>query len=1473
MNTENEKKFYIGLDIGTESVGFAATDENYRVLQKRGKPLMGVRLFEEANTADERRGKRANKVRMKRRAFRIELLQELLAEEVNKVDPLFFIRLGASSLWKDDKLHKNAGLTSADSLFADSDFSDKDFFKGFIDNSEWSSKPKTARNKLFPSAYHLRNALMNPKEKPDIRFVYLACHHILKARGHFLYDDESMGGGNTSSVLDMSAVGKDCFVRLNKVLKDIAEAEELPYKVSFCTENFSAIEEIAKNDTLYLKDRKSKLLETLFPNPIHNKDAKKQVDAMLSALLGKKAKLAELFPYIEWDEESKDFSFGGKWEDETKPKLAGVLADDNQMLLIDILKEVYDWYILMQLLKGKSSVSAAMVERYQKHHEQLAALKKFVKEFAKDKYFSIFRSVKEKNNYPAYIGSNLSNGKTIIKKCSTEDFYAFLRKELGDVLPKEILDDITAGTFLQKLRSKDNATIPHQLHKAELSVILNNAQAHGLLSADTAKKILDIISFRVPYYVGRLNPHYKNTKGRHVWIEKLVEGRTRITPWNFNEIVDKKNSNKAFIGRMLSKCTYLRDETVFVLPKNSLLYARFSVLNELNNLKYKDVPISVELKQKIFNDLFKTKAKVSFSALLTLLKHHLGSDVEKSDITGVDMQKNGFNSSYSAYVQAEKIFKEEMDNHKTLEIVEDVLLWHALHTDKKLVVESIRQKYPHLSESVVKELKGLNFSGFGRLSKKFLTTERVIDKSTGQCKSVIDILWETNYNLMELRKEDGVYNITDWLNEENSVKEGNVDYDLVAESYASPSVKRSVWQAMKIVDELIELNAGKKPDRIFIEVTRTNREDKKATKTRKDKLSELYSEAKKLDKQIFAELEKDGIKNQLEDIQDNNALRGEKLFLYFLQCGKCAYSGETIKIADLDKLYDVDHIIPQALKKDDGISNKVLSKRNLNGKKGMHYPFRHILGITDTVVRMWEGWHRCNLISDEKLARLKRTTPLKDKELEGFIARQLVFTGQSTTAVAELLKLRYPNAQLIYSKAENVSDFRQKFNMLKCREANDLHHAHDAYLNIVVGNCFYQRFNKAYITGYEKDNEAWTKYTQNHLFEKDIKGAWKAGEWERGEQKTIGETEKTVAKALSLKYLPISKLTTEYKGSLFKLTVLSAESHQKSKFTKSKTTATIPLKGNSNNPLSKLERYGGFAGIVAAYCMIIEYTDKKGKIQREFDFVSILNKKQWEKLTHTEKEDKLSQERGFPVKIVLPKIYFYTLFKIENMEFRLSGCSKFGIKLQNAKQPYYGTPIDDDELGIKNMCIINYMRILAKYNDIKNKLKTEDYEQANEIVLSGKPNGKQTEYKITKCENQALWNALLKKICKLYGNMHSGLKGCNLGLPDIYEKIAIHDSAFSNLPITRQVNVLSAIISGLGCNAHAFNLSGFYEKNKNDKPLNTGLGQPQPSLKIKYPLTLIHQSVTGIKEHSIVISEFDKDGNLVFPDINTGVKH
>lgn len=101
-----EQNYFLGLDMGTGSLGWAVTNDKYEVLRRHGKALWGVRLFESANTAEERRGFRTARRRLDRRNWRLQILQELFAEEIAKVDPGFYLRMKESKYYPEDKRGK-----------------------------------------------------------------------------------------------------------------------------------------------------------------------------------------------------------------------------------------------------------------------------------------------------------------------------------------------------------------------------------------------------------------------------------------------------------------------------------------------------------------------------------------------------------------------------------------------------------------------------------------------------------------------------------------------------------------------------------------------------------------------------------------------------------------------------------------------------------------------------------------------------------------------------------------------------------------------------------------------------------------------------------------------------------------------------------------------------------------------------------------------------------------------------------------------------------------------------------------------------------------------------------------------------------------------------------------------------------------------------------------------------------------------
>ena len=172
MGTQN---YYIGLDMGTSSVGWAVTDEHYNLLRKKGRDLWGIREFETANTAQERRTNRISRRRRQREVARIGLVKDYFADAINKVDSNFYQRLENSKFYLEDK---EEIVRTPNGIFNDKNYTDKDYYRE------------------YPSIYHLRRELIKNENAPyDVRLVYLAVINLFKRRGHFLNSSLNVDDG------------------------------------------------------------------------------------------------------------------------------------------------------------------------------------------------------------------------------------------------------------------------------------------------------------------------------------------------------------------------------------------------------------------------------------------------------------------------------------------------------------------------------------------------------------------------------------------------------------------------------------------------------------------------------------------------------------------------------------------------------------------------------------------------------------------------------------------------------------------------------------------------------------------------------------------------------------------------------------------------------------------------------------------------------------------------------------------------------------------------------------------------------------------------------------------------------------------------------------------------------------------------------------------------------------------------------
>ena len=75
MAKNKDIRYSIGLDIGTNSVGWAVMDEHYELLKKGNHHMWGSRLFDAAEPAATRRASRSIRRRYNKRRERIRLLR------------------------------------------------------------------------------------------------------------------------------------------------------------------------------------------------------------------------------------------------------------------------------------------------------------------------------------------------------------------------------------------------------------------------------------------------------------------------------------------------------------------------------------------------------------------------------------------------------------------------------------------------------------------------------------------------------------------------------------------------------------------------------------------------------------------------------------------------------------------------------------------------------------------------------------------------------------------------------------------------------------------------------------------------------------------------------------------------------------------------------------------------------------------------------------------------------------------------------------------------------------------------------------------------------------------------------------------------------------------------------------------------------------------------------------------------------
>ena len=1216
------KPYSIGLDIGTNSVGWAVITDDYKVPSKKmkvlgntnkkyiKKNLLGALLFDSGITAEGRRLKRTARRRYTRRRNRILYLQEIFSTEMATLDDAFFQRLDDSFLVPDDK---------RDSKYP--------IFGNLAEEKAYHDK--------FPTIYHLRKQLADSSQKADLRLVYLALAHMIKYRGHFLIEG------------DFNLKNND----IQKNFQDFLDTYNAIFESDLSLENSKQLEEIVK-DKISKSAKKDRILK-LFPGEKNSGI----FSEFLKLIVGNQADFRKCFNL----DEKASLHFSKESYDEDLETLLGYIGDDYSDVFLKA-KKLYDAILLSGILTvtdngTEAPLSSAMIMRYKEHEEDLASLKAYIRNISLETYNEVFKD-DTKNGYAGYI-----DGKT-----SQEDFYVYLKKLLASLEGADyFLEKIDREDFLRKQRTFDNGSIPYQIHLQEMRAILDKQAKFYPFLAKNKERIEKILTFRIPYYVGPL------ARGNSDFAWSIRKRNEKITPWNFEDVIDKESSAEAFINRMTSFDLYLPEEKV--LPKHSLLYETFTVYNELTKVRFiaesmRDYQfLDSKQKKDIVRLYFKGKRKVTDKDIIEYL--HAIDGYDGIELKGIEKQ---FNSSLSTYHDLLNIIndKEFLDDSSNETIIEEIIHTLTIFEDREMIKQRLSKFENIFDKSVLKKLSRRHYTGWGKLSAKLINGIR--DEKSGN--TILDYLIDdgvSNRNFMQLIHDDAL-SFKKKIKKAQIIGDKDNNKQVVKSLPGSPAIKKGILQSIKIVDELVKV-MGREPESIVVEMARENQYTNQGKSNSQQRLKRLEESLKGLGSKIL----KENVPTRLSKI-DNNALQNDRLYLYYLQNGKDMYTGEEL---DIDRLsnYDIDHIIPQAFLKDNSIDNKVLVSSASNRGKSDDVPSLEVVKKRKT---LWYQLLKSKLISQRKFDNLTKAERggLSPEDKAGFIQRQLVETRQITKHVARLLDEKFNNkkdennravrtVKIITLKSSLVSQFRKDFELYKVREINDFHHAHDAYLNAVVASALLKKYPKLepeFVYGdYPKYNSFRERKsaTEKVYFYSNIMNIFKKSisladgtvierplievNVETGESVWNKESDlATVRRVLSYPQVNVVKKVEVQSGGFSKELVQPHGNSDK----------LIPRK--TKKMIWDTKKYGGFDSPIVAYSVLVMAEREKGKSKKlkpvkELVGITIMEKESFENNTID-----FLERRGFrniqdENIILLPK---FSLFELENGRRRLLASAK-----------------------------------------------------------------------------------------------------------------------------------------------------------------------------------------------------------------------
>lgn len=517
---------------------------------------------------------------------------------------------------------------------------------------------------------------------------------------------------------------------------------------------------------------------------------------------------------------------------------------------------------------------------------------------------------------------------------------------------------------------------------------------------------------------------------------------------------------KKWYEMLMGYCTYFPDELRSV--KYTYSADLFNALNDLNNLVInRDENHKLEYHEKfhIIENVFKQKKNPTLKQIANEI------DVKEEDIKGYRVTK----SEKPDFTQF-KIFHDIKGIVSDKEMLEDVSLLDEIA--EILTINQTPSEVINDLQELDTEFSGEELDAISKLSG-YNGTHRLSDKCI---QLVLDELWHTENNQMQVFANLGLKPKKYKLEKRNVIP-----VEAINEFVLSPVVKRSMTQAIRMINRSIELYGY--PKDIIIELARESN-----SKEKQKFINKSQKNGENLNKRINDIIGDYGLENA-------KRLR-EKIRLFDSQEGKCLYSLEAIPLEDLLRNplhYEVDHIIPRSVSFDNSLNNKVLVKQEENSRKGNKTPYQYLNSSDAKISYKQFKQHVLNISkSGGLISKKKRNYLLEERDIskfetqKEFINRNLVDTRYATRELVTLLRAYFSANDIPVSvKSINGSftnHLRHVWKFPKHRDHGYKHHAEDA---LIIANADFLFKEKSFLDKADKIMNKPT--TEDEKLEMDVK--------------------------------------------------------------------------------------------------------------------------------------------------------------------------------------------------------------------------------------------------------------------------------------------------------------------------------------------------------------------------------------------------